>query len=501
MKIIIALILALFLLLYNVKPNRNYTQTHTLWVKDSPLSSDPMDIDFIIHHICFNAVFTPLVSHYSNSGITGQISDSWSVSDDFKTWTFHIRQDLTFENSDKITTDVVMKSLKRVAYLLNKKKSFNGLFEFVEGFTQITKIDTPIKGLTKNSESITFQFIKPMKNTLELLSFGMYSIVHPSQYNEVTGEWIDTKKAISSGAYKVASWNQNEFFLEKREHFKSAFSAELIPDELHALKKIKVVWSKNLKPNADLIYGNSDDALEKEKRQFIGGTIAEIRFIRCASWFLPGSPCFDIGNRKIFRAKFYEHLTSLGLKPVYSFYPTIMAYISEPDHSEISLLSKKKLTLERDLKIVNTSATNPIVQNGYLQSFEKISNETGKSIKTLSLEYDDIIKNVSTRSKNIPFDISTNGSGMYIDKPEEDIHFMFKSKEGVNIPDTDGRISAELDKTNIDFQKINELIWDQAVVWPLVHYAIGFWAKQNEYSFRYINTLQSPTHFELLATE
>lgn len=56
----------------------------------------------------------------------------------------------------------------------------------------------------------------------------------------------------------------------------------------------------------------------------------------------------------------------------------------------------------------------------------------------------------------------------------------------------------ELESEKVNLPKINELIWDQAAVWPLVHYGIGFWGKKGKYNFSQINLLRSPTVFELI---
>jgi|GEM_PF-4530516 len=86
-------------------------------------------------------------------------------------------------------------------------------------------------------------------------------------------------------------------------------------------------------------------------------------------------------------------------------------------------------------------------------------------------------------------------TGVLIDDPEADVHFMFESKEGVRLPDTTGEISQELKRKPLSYRKINDLLWDQAVIWPLAHFARGFWARGN-LDFSLINTSLPPTAFE-----
>ena len=37
----------------------------------------------------------------------------------------------------------------------------------------------------------------------------------------------------------------------------------------------------------------------------------------------------------------------------------------------------------------------------------------------------------------------------------------------------------ELEKEKLDYQKINEILWDQAVIWPITHHSLGIWVKDS----------------------
>ena len=59
------------------------------------------------------------------------LAESWSVSDDKLSWTFTIRDNVTFSNGHKLTADAVKKSLERT---FKKAKRASALFE-PESFT------------------------------------------------------------------------------------------------------------------------------------------------------------------------------------------------------------------------------------------------------------------------------------------------------------------------------------------------------------------------------
>jgi hypothetical protein len=69
-------------------------------------------------------------------------------------------------------------------------------------------------------------------------------------------------------------------------------------------------------------------------------------------------------------------------------------------------------------------------------------------------------------------------TGILIDDPVDDARFMFKSKEGIRIPDETGEIIAELDRPKPDLQKVNQLIWEQALIWPIAQFSSGVWVKE-----------------------
>ena len=490
--IIISISVLIILMNYLFKYNSK-SDNITLWNKDEPYSVDPNDFDFLAHHIFFSSVFSPLVSEYQIGDIKGVIAKSWEASPDFTLWKFKIRDNLTFENGDPITPEIVYKSLQRIGYLLHLRKSRNGLFEFLKDFDKIENINTSFQGLRLEGKEIIFDFSKPIKNMLSLISFGMYSIVHPSLFNETTGEWKDKKKAIASGAYRISKWDSDQLILERRSNYESTF--QINDKSFRSPSKITIHWDPKYKHESDLVFGTSDEDLVSENREFFGGVTSELRFIRCVSWHVKGSPCYDVNDRKILRNSFYSNLRKLGFNPTNSFFPLEMQGIKEIPFTQEAVVEKK---FNKDLRVNNTTANNPIVKKGYGPALESVAKEFALDISFITMKFEDLMTEVVERPAKTTVDISTNASGFYIDKPLDDIQFMFKSKDGVAIPDTDGRIMAELENDNFDPQKINELIWDQAAVWPLLQYARGFWATKNKFDFSQINLVRTPTLFELI---
>ncbi|MBI3534190.1 MAG: hypothetical protein HY072_01710 [Deltaproteobacteria bacterium] len=187
---------------------RSSSSSLSIWGNDPPYSTDPIDYDAFIHHIAFRSVLSSVLTQYHLGNYEGILAESWSPSSEHKVWKFKIRKNLRFENGDEITPEHIVKSWMRIAYFQKQRNSESGFLELLEGFKEIKSINSKIDGLKIQGDEIELKFTKPMKKLLETISFGLYSVVHPNDYDQKTGKWKDPKKVISSGGYKIASWDK-----------------------------------------------------------------------------------------------------------------------------------------------------------------------------------------------------------------------------------------------------------------------------------------------------
>jgi hypothetical protein len=497
-KVLIALSLVLVSIFFalNYSSNaRSLTEIVGVYTFEPPYSTDPMDFDSKIHHISMASVFYPLVSNYDNTGPMGLIAKSWDVSDDFKTWTFTIDKAKKFSNGEAITPEVVYKSLLRVAYLLKLKKSLNGFFEYFVGFDSLNSLSGKWAGMDFDNEHVVLHLNKPIKNVLELISYGMYSIIHPSQFDSLTGKWINNRLAISSGAYVISHWDSEKIELTLRNDYPLIYSEQA----LNHLKQIRVSWSDDFRKKADLILANSDDNNYKKNYDYYGGTLSEICFFRCISWHVPGSVCHDIESRRLLRKSFYDAMEKNGYPVVKQFLPSVMGDVGVLDtDSDLKINDTDLLNYQKTIKFRKLVGVSEILNKVITDSIDSLSKIHKLSIGTIELNTDTYWHELEHKVAKPSVDFAVNVSGMYIEKAQEDIQFIFKSKEGILLPDINGKILKALDAEYVKPETINQLLWDQATVWPVAHFGTGFWAKKNKYNFTRINLLRSPTFFELI---
>jgi hypothetical protein len=458
----------------------------TVWVEGAPYSSDPLDYDLFSHHVVFRSVFGSLVTQYRVGAFTGIISESWSVSTDFKIWTFKLRKGLNFDNHDKITPEVIFKSLNRVAFMLKKRGSEAGLFEFLMGYEKLSSPDSEWPGMRLDGENLVFTFKRPFKKMLETVGFGLYSIVHPSLFDNSTGEWLDKRRVISSGAYSVAEWGPDKLILRER--------PEYLPDfrKTHPLRRIQIRWDIGSRTTSDILMGTSDETSFIGTHTFFGGVVSEIGYVQCMSWTDPNSPCFDLAKRKTLRTAFYNSMRNHGFSPTLSFFPVTMKGIHELSESKDSIAEQ----FHGRLRFRPSAFGNPIFRSGYNLAVSDFCTKLGFDCIEVALPYEELLMESDPKTLSFSADVAARGTGILVEDPRQDIRFMFLSKEGIKLPDTDGRIFRELESETFDPQKINALLWEQAVIWPLCHYASGLWVKKDEFDFSEINLILPPTDFQ-----
>lgn len=457
-----------------------------------PYSTDPFEYDDFIHHIAFSAVSSPLVSMYKKGSIEKNLVDGWAPSDDFKTWTFQIKNNCFFENGDQITAEVIGLSLTRMAYLMKIKDSKSGFLEDLNELELLKTASSRFDGIQWNTESVTLNFKKEKRDLLKKISFGLYSIVHPLDYDSVSGAWKDKKKVISSGPYKIEEWTNTNIKLGLRKV--SWFSKVKKP-----INSINLQTSEKSENN-DLIFATSY-ANYDENFEFLESKDQEIRYIRLFNWKNTNHPFSNKKIRQSLRTEFYKNLENINNKSfslIRSFFPLSIRDIHEnmdpsTSNNEI-LINNFTLRVRNSVpELVNND------KNNKLSLVNAIHVGIDATLKSLNLSFtrlDNTPKVLNMEENGNFLDMGTLTTGVLVADPDSDIRFMFLSKEGIQLPDETGEIHDLLKEHPLNIQKINELMWEQAIIWPVSHYSSGIWAKKNKFDFSELNLTLPPTNFQ-----
>ena len=160
-----------------------------------------------------NQIFNGLVQLDKNLEIKGDIASSWTISEDKKTYTFKIRQDVYFHNSE-----LFGKNLTRKVKAKDFEYSFNRLID--------NKIASPgfwvfnnVKDFKAINDSIfQIELKKEFDPFLGILSMKYCSVV-PHEIVTVLGDKF-SKKPIGTGPFKFKKWDENvKLVLSKNKNY------------------------------------------------------------------------------------------------------------------------------------------------------------------------------------------------------------------------------------------------------------------------------------------
>ena len=482
---ILLLSVIILLLKSNFFMKQNKLNNFLVFTHGPPDSCDPLKYDSFVNHVAFSSVNSNLVSQYKLGEHTPEIAKSWTVNKDFTKWAFKIRPNFTFSDGSLITGHTVLSSWLRMAKIMKSRNSSSGFFENLVGYEVLSATSESIEGLSATEDTIIIKLKKPMPKLLDKISFGLYSVVHPSHFDK-TGKWIMGKEhLITSGAYKIKEWTDKKIILSLR----TDYPADLIHP--NPLTEIEIFWDRNAHPNDLIDIAMGSELTTPPKSGFIlrGAPPSSIIFMRVLSWRNPKSIFFKKKSRIQLRNLFYQNLETAGFKPIRSFFPLIIK-----DTKELSDAPILPVKFQGSL---NVAMWQQQMRIG-IQVFEAVLSSlkiAGIKPEKKEITFAHLIEELLHQKVDTTWDITGYGTGILASDPQDDVRFMFKSKEGILLPDESGEILKELDKETLDIQKINELLWDQGLIWPVTHYSSGLWTRP-DLDFSEINLVLPPTSFQ-----
>ena len=179
---------------------------------DDIVSLDPAESFEFSGNDVLNNVYDRLIHMHParNFELEPGLAESWSVSDDGLTYTFKMREGITFHSGNPVTAEDAAWSFQRVVKL-DKTPAFI-LTQF--GFTA-ENVDGLIKATSPTELTITTDKVYAPSFFYNILTSIVTSVVDKEEAmtHEVGGdfgyEWLKTNSA-GSGPYKLVSWTAND---------------------------------------------------------------------------------------------------------------------------------------------------------------------------------------------------------------------------------------------------------------------------------------------------
>ncbi|WP_306692660.1 ABC transporter substrate-binding protein [Bacillus cereus] len=197
----------------------------------------------------YTAVYDPLVEYGENGGIKPALAKSWEVTEDGKTYTFHLRNDVKFSDGSNLNADALLFSINRW-----KGKKEHAWLKTAATLERAEKIDDYTVKMTFSEPSVLIFNELTAARPLRVMSPNS---VEPA--GEPDGKFV---KAIGSGALKIDSHKKGkETVLTPNKHYWK-----------YNLKNKKIIWK--VIPDAQ----TRSLALQEGSVQIAGGEMSKISY-------------------------------------------------------------------------------------------------------------------------------------------------------------------------------------------------------------------------------
>lgn len=186
-----------------------------------PLSRDPDSLDPAVsnNNISYEpliGLFEGLVHSTENGSIVPAAASSWDISEDRKSYTFHIRPDAVWSNGDPVTAQGFADSWKRVADLnASLGADFLSHIDQVKAYLSGTAKweETGIR--VKSDKTLEIHLEQPLPYFLQLMSEISLVPIHSSARKQPT--WNnDPLHFVSNGPFTLESWKHGEEIILKK---------------------------------------------------------------------------------------------------------------------------------------------------------------------------------------------------------------------------------------------------------------------------------------------
>ncbi len=169
-------------------------------------------------------LYEPLVTYQKNTyNIVGDLAQSYEVSSDGLTYTFHIRKGVTYWNGDSVKAQDFVDEFERVLNpkLQPKPSPGSSFFLDIQGAQQFFdgKAKT-ISGITTpDDNTLVVKLVKPQAFFLQILAMPFISAVDPKFVSQVGNAALDTSKAMGTGPFQLVSNGQDKVVLKRNPHY------------------------------------------------------------------------------------------------------------------------------------------------------------------------------------------------------------------------------------------------------------------------------------------
>jgi oligopeptide transport system substrate-binding protein len=209
-------------------------QVLRLNVGSEPPSLDPgLAVDVVSANV-LNALMDPLVKLGDGLQPVPSLAESWDVSEDGKTVTFHMRSDGTWTNGDPVTAQDFEYSWKRTIspelaadyayqfYGIVGAQDYNGCAKSCEALSD----KVGVKAL--DDYTLEVKLTEPQPWFLQQMAHTSFLAVHRPTVEKYGDKWTEPENIVTDGPFKLQTWeHESSITLVKNEGWRDAASVHV----------------------------------------------------------------------------------------------------------------------------------------------------------------------------------------------------------------------------------------------------------------------------------
>ena len=169
------------------------------------------------YKVCDNIYENLVAYELKSTTIVPELAHSWDISPDGKTYTFHLRTDVTFHDGTPFNADAVVFSLDR-----QRNHSPAHEFHAVGGpytyWSSMSMDDIVAQIQAANESTVVFQLKRPNAPFLANLAMNFCAIVSPTAVRKFRDDYF--KHPVGTGAFRFVEWVKDDrIVLEKNPRY------------------------------------------------------------------------------------------------------------------------------------------------------------------------------------------------------------------------------------------------------------------------------------------
>lgn len=436
-----------------------------------------------------NMICDPLVrdrtAEDNKTEIVPAAAESWDVSEDGCTYTFHIRENAKWNDGVDLTAndyEYTLKLMADPAVASTNAWLFDGVIvNFGDALYSNGKTPDDIAVKALDAKTLEVQLVNPASYFLELIS-SLYPVRQDKyeEWGESYGTAVD--KIVCSGPFQVESWSQNtEMVLVKNPNYWNAENVQLTQINHKIIQETATAIQAFITGDIDEVstsdpnWGQMIEEADMANIETVPGNAPEFLMFNLSNEYLSNTKIRQALSAAFDREQFVNDLRDGQATPIYSVMPDTMMVGDTPYHELVNdqnyfvkqlqeEITDPKALFEEGLKELGKDPDTSKVTLRYAsRGTSELSKKIAEWYKQIWEEALGITVQIDMMEWNImwdkidagDYDIATGGWGPYYNEPSA-VLSLFNPENGYFNSDKTGW-------DNEDSQKFKELC-EQATV-------------------------------------